>query len=177
MNLTKVRLLSFCHVYSLFSQLFCHEQSRLNFLINAAKNLGGTYVQKEEIFQQLDVIFFMMPLLPATKHTINDSVLKKLKKGVIIINTSRCGLIDTNALISGIQSGRIGGAGIDVYLNEGNYFFLDHSSKNIEDETLLSLLGNNKIVMTAHQAFAREAIGNILSTTLDNFQLWFWNER
>lgn len=134
------------------------------------KLLGGKYVSKEEIFKTCDVIFLMMPLLPATKHTINSEMLPLLKKGVIIINTSRGGLIETTALLEGIKSGIIGGAGIDVYENEGEYFFQDWSAKSIEDPTLVALLGNNKVVMTAHQAFfTREAIEKIVSTTIENF--------
>mmetsp|Transcript_24166 Transcript_24166/g.48065 ORF Transcript_24166/g.48065 Transcript_24166/m.48065 type:complete len:412 (+) Transcript_24166:188-1423(+) len=134
------------------------------------KNLGGTYVSKEEIYKQADVIFLMMPLLPATTHTINEDVLPMLKKGVILINTSRGGLIDTNALISGLHSGIIGGCGLDVYENEGEYFFQDYSSKSIKDERLVAMLGNNRIVMTAHQAFfTKEAIDKIVSTTVENF--------
>lgn len=131
--------------------------------------MGGKYVSKEEIYKQSDVIFLMMPLLPATKHTINESVLPMLKKGVILINTSRGALIDTNALIDGLHSGIIGGCGLDVYENEGEYFFQDYSSKSIEDARLVAMLGNNRIVMTAHQAFfTREAIDKIVSTTIEN---------
>lgn len=72
------------------------------------KEMGGKYVSQDEIFKSCDVIFLMMPLLPATKYTINDDVLPKLKKGVIIVNTSRGGLIDTKALVKGLQSGTIG---------------------------------------------------------------------
>lgn len=93
------------------------------FEADCVKEIGGKYVSKEEIYKTCDIIFLMMPLLPATKHTINSEVLPLLKKGVIIINTSRGGLIETSALLEGIQSGIIGGAGIDVYENEGSYFF------------------------------------------------------
>ncbi|KAL7498657.1 hypothetical protein ACHAWT_006479, partial [Skeletonema menzelii] len=133
------------------------------------KSLGGKYVSKEEIYKQSDIIFLMMPLLQATRHTINEDVLPMLKKGVIIINTSRGGLIDTNALISGLHSGIIGGCGLDVYENEGEYFFQDYSSKSIKDERLIAMLGNNRIVLTAHQAFfTKEAIDKIVSTTIEN---------
>jgi lactate dehydrogenase-like 2-hydroxyacid dehydrogenase len=88
------------------------------FEADCVKEMGGKYVSKEEIYKTCDVIFLMMPLLPATKHTINSEVLPLLKKGVIIINTSRGGLIETSALLDGIQRGIIGGAGIDVYENE-----------------------------------------------------------
>jgi len=133
------------------------------------KEMGGTYVTQEEIFKNCDVIFLMMPLLPATKHTINAEVLSLLKKGVIIINTSRGGLIDTDALVSGLQSGIIGGCGLDVYENEERYFFQDWSGKAVEDSTLVTLIGSNRVVLTAHQAFfTREAIDKIVSTTIEN---------
>merc|ERR1712007_60610 len=136
---------------------------------DVVKSLGGKYVSKEEIYQNCDVIFLMMPLLPATKHTINESVLPLLKKGVIIVNTSRGGLIDTKALVSGLQSDIIGGCGLDVYENEGDYFFRDWSGKAVQDNTLTILLGSNRVVMTAHQAFfTKEAIDKIVSTTIEN---------
>ncbi|KAL7531075.1 hypothetical protein ACHAXR_003828 [Thalassiosira sp. AJA248-18] len=133
------------------------------------KEMGGKYVSQEEIYKTCDVIFLMMPLLPATKHTINPEVLPLLKKGVILINTSRGGLIDTSALVTGLQSGIIGGCGLDVYENEAEYFFQDWSGKAIEDNVLATLMGNNRVVMTAHQAFfTREAIDKIVSTTIEN---------
>eukprot|EP00563_Minutocellus_polymorphus_P021390 CAMPEP_0197718266 /NCGR_PEP_ID=MMETSP1434-20131217/2488_1 /TAXON_ID=265543 /ORGANISM="Minutocellus polymorphus, Strain CCMP3303" /LENGTH=534 /DNA_ID=CAMNT_0043302897 /DNA_START=97 /DNA_END=1701 /DNA_ORIENTATION=+ len=140
---------------------------------DAVKELGGVYVSKEEIFEKSDVIFLMMPLLPQTKHTINMDVLGKLKRGVLIVNTARGGLVDTKALISGLQTGAIGGAGIDVFENEADYFFQDWSAKNITDPELTALLGNNKVVLTAHQAFfTKEAIDKIVGTTLDNLCEW-----
>lgn len=142
------------------------------------KALGGTYVSQEDIFKTCDIIFLMMPLLPATKHTINEKVLPLLKKGVIIINTSRGALIETGALVSGLNSGIIGGCGLDVYENEAKYFFQDWSAKSIEDNTLVSLMGNNRVVMTAHQAFfTREAIDKIVSTTVDNMSNFLEGKR
>lgn len=139
------------------------------FEADEVKSMGGKYVSQEEIYKNCDVIFLMMPLLPATKHTINAKVLPLLKRGVLLINTSRGGLIDTSALVTGLQSGIIGGCGIDVYENEGDYFFQDWSGKAIEDNTLVTLLGNNRVVMTPHQAFfTREAIDKIVSTTIEN---------
>jgi len=133
------------------------------------KEMGGKYVTQEEIYKNCDVIFLMMPLLPATKHTINAEVLPKLKKGVILINTSRGGLVDTEALVSGLQSGIIGGCGLDVYENEADFFFQDWSGKAVNDSTLSTLLGNNRCLITAHQAFfTKEAIDKIVSTTVDN---------
>ena len=151
------------------TKLLCYDI----FESDEVKKLGAKYVSKEEIYEQCDVIFLMMPLLPQTKHTICMDVLPKLKRGVIIINTARGGLVDTKALISGLQTGMIGGAGIDVFENEAEYFFRDWSAKNIEDPELTALLGNNKVVLTAHQAFfTKEAIDKIVGTTLSNLCDW-----
>lgn len=133
------------------------------------KAMGGTYVSKDELYAQSDIIFLMMPLLPQTKHTINMDMLPKLKDGVLLINTSRGGLVDTKALLHGLETGKIGGVGMDVYENEADYFFQDWSAKNIPDSDLVSLLGSNKVVLTAHQAFfTQEAVDKIVSTTLEN---------
>ena len=133
------------------------------------KDMGGTYTTQDEIYGTCDVIFLMMPLLPATKHTINQDVLPKLKRGVLLINTSRGGLIETGALVEGLRSGVIGGCGLDVYENEGEYFFRDWSADAIEDEALVTLLGSNRVVMTPHQAFfTKDAIDKIVSTTVEN---------
>jgi D-lactate dehydrogenase len=135
------------------------------------KAKGGVYVDQDEIFAQSDVLFLMMPLLPATKHTINKDMLHKLKPGVTIINTSRGALIDTKALLQGLNDGIIGGAGMDVYENEANYFFKDWSASQIDDPDLRALLGEHNVVLTAHQAFfTKEAVDKIVSTTLDNLR-------
>ena len=137
----------------------------------SVKQGGGTYVSQEEIFATCDVIFFMMPLLPSTKHTINMDILPKLKPGVIIINTSRGGLIDTQALLKGLKSGIISGVGMDVYENEADYFFQDWSAKQIQDTNLVALLGENNVILTAHQAFfTKEAVNEITRVTLENLR-------
>lgn len=98
-------------------------------------------------------------------------MLPKLKEGVLLINTSRGGLVDTKALLEGLKSGRIGGVGMDVYENEAEYFFQDWSAKQIKDPLLVSLLGNNNVILTAHQAFfTKEAVNKIVSTTLENLR-------
>jgi D-lactate dehydrogenase len=135
------------------------------------KQLGATYVSKDEIYAQSDVIFLMMPLLPPTRHTINMDMLPKLKTGVLLINTSRGGLIDTKALLEGIKTGIIGGVGMDVFENEADYFFQDWSARHIQDPDLVALLGTNNVVLTAHQAFfTKEAVDKIVSTTLENLR-------
>ncbi|CAJ1951996.1 unnamed protein product [Cylindrotheca closterium] len=135
------------------------------------KQIGGKYVTKDELYEQSDVIFLMMPLLPSTHHTLNMDTLPKLKQGVLLVNTSRGGLVHTGALLEGLKTGRIGGVGMDVYENEADYFFQDWSAKQIEDPQLVSLLGNNNVIMTAHQAFfTKEAVDKIVSTTLENLR-------
>jgi D-lactate dehydrogenase len=135
------------------------------------KQKGGKYVSKDEIYERCDVIFLMMPLLPATHHTINREVISKLKKGVILINTSRGGLVDTQALLAGLRSEIVGGVGIDVYEHEQDYFFQDWSARNVKDPDLVALLGHNNVILTAHQAFfTKEAVDKIVSTTLDNIR-------
>lgn len=135
------------------------------------KAQGGTYVSKDELLAKSDVVFLTMPLLPATYHTINRSMLSKLKKGVILINTSRGGLIDTKALLEGLRAGIIGGVGMDVYEEEQAYFYQDWSAKSMDDPDLEALLGNTNVVLTAHQAFfTTEAVTEIVGTTLENIR-------
>jgi D-lactate dehydrogenase len=147
------------------ANLICYDV----FESDAVKKLGGVYVSKDEIMERADVLFLMMPLLPQTYHTINEASLEKLKKGVILINTSRGGLVDTKALLKGLQTGVIGSVGMDVYENEQAYFFQDWSARKVQDPDLVALLGLNDVVLTAHQAFfTQEAVDKIVSTTIDN---------
>jgi len=130
---------------------------------------GGVYVSKDEIYDQCDIIFLMMPLLKPTYHTINNEAVKKMKKGTILINTSRGGLIDTKAVLKGLQAGILAGVGMDVYEHEQAYFFQDWSARHIPDQDLLALIGENNVVLTAHQAFfTKEAVDKIVDTTLHN---------
>ena len=100
---------------------------------------------------------------------INSETIAKMKDGVIIINTGRGGLIDTEALIEGLKSRKVGGAGLDVYENERYYFCEDESGKVMEDDVLARLLTFNNVIVTSHQAFlTEEALNNIVETTLNN---------
>ena len=149
------------------AKVICYDVSESD----PVKEAGASYVSKEECMGQADILFLMMPLLPATKHTINMDVLPKLKKGVILINTSRGGLVETKALLKGLADGIISGVGMDVYENEQQYFFQDWSARNIADLDLVALLGNNKVVLTAHQAFfTQEAVDAIVNVTIDNLK-------
>lgn len=135
----------------------------------AAKEENFTYMTKDEVFANADVISLHCPLFPETRHTINEESIEKMKDGVIIINSARGGLVDTEALINGLKDKKIGGAGLDVYENERDYFFEDESASVLEDDTLARLLSFNNVVLTSHQAFlTNEALNNIVETTFNN---------
>jgi len=131
--------------------------------------LGIQYVEKEELFKTSDIISLHAPLLPTTKHTINAEAIKMMKKGVIIINTSRGGLIDTTALMEGVKDGIIAEAGLDVVEGEDPYFFKDCTGDVIQDDAIAFLLACNNVTITAHQAFfTLEAMKTISHTTIAN---------
>ena len=135
----------------------------------AAKDENFTYVTRDEVFANADVLSLHCPLFPETRHTINEESIKKMKDGVIIINSARGGLVDTAALVEGLKNKKIGGAGLDVYENERDYFYEDESASVLEDDTLARLLSFNNVVLTSHQAFlTREALDNISEATFNN---------
>jgi len=136
-----------------------------------AERLGLRYVTLDEIFAESDVITLHTPLVPETKHLINADAIAKMKSGVMIINTSRGALIDTQALLAGLKRGQIGHAGLDVYEEESDYFFEDYSDRVMTDDLLARLTTFNNVVVTSHQAFlTREALTNIADTTLENIR-------
>jgi D-lactate dehydrogenase len=133
-------------------------------LVNAMQ-----YVTLDELFRRSDVITLHCPLNDETRYVINAESIAKMKDGVMIVNTGRGQLIDTNALIAGLKSKKIGSAALDVYEEEGNYFYEDTSDAVMEDDTLARLLSFNNVYVTSHQAFfTREALHNIATTTLQN---------
>jgi D-lactate dehydrogenase len=122
----------------------------------------------DQLLRESDIVTLHAPLLPATHHLIDAAAIAGMKRGAMLINTSRGGLVDTAALIDGLKSGQIGSAGLDVYEEESGYFFEDFSGEIIDDDTLSRLLTINNVIVTSHQAFlTREALGNIATTTLD----------
>jgi D-lactate dehydrogenase len=136
-----------------------------------AERHGLRYVALDEIFTESDVITLHTPLVPETKHLINAAAIAKMKPGVMIINTSRGALIDTQALLAGLKRGQIGYAGLDVYEEESDYFFEDYSDRVMTDDLLARLTTFNNVVVTSHQAFlTREALTNIADTTLENIR-------
>jgi len=139
-----------------------------------AKETGISYVSLEEIYKQADIISLHCPLTKDTEHLIDAKAIDSMKKGVMIINTSRGKLINTKDLISSLKSGKVGSAGLDVYEEESEYFFEDKSTEMITDDTLARLLTFPNVLISSHQAFfTREALHNIALTTLNNFKEFF----
>lgn len=131
--------------------------------------MGAQYAGLPTLLAQSDVISLHCPLLPATYHMINEESLQHLKPGAMLINTSRGGLIDTQAAIAALKSGQLGYLGIDVYEDEGSLFFQDLSDTVIQDDTFQLLQSFSNVVITAHQAFfTQEALSKIAFTTLSN---------
>lgn len=121
------------------------------------------------LYKASDVISLYCPLNKETKHIINDSSIEKMKNGVMLINTSRGGLIDTKAVIKALKSEKIKYLGIDVYEEEADIFFEDHEESMIKDDVLARLLTFPNVVVTGHQAFfTQEALDEIAKVTLGN---------
>jgi len=135
------------------------------------KDLDVKYVGLKELLEKSDVISLHCPLTPETRHIINRENLEKMKPHAIIINTSRGALIDTSALIEALKNRVIGGAGLDVYEEESEYFFEDLSDTIIEDDELSRLLTFPNVLLTSHQAFfTEEAMREIARVTLENIK-------
>ncbi|MDR1565222.1 MAG: 2-hydroxyacid dehydrogenase [Oscillospiraceae bacterium] len=133
--------------------------------------LDVEYVSLEELWPQADIISLHCPLTKETKDIVSSQSIEQMKEGVLLINTSRGGLIDTDALIEGLKSGKIGGAGLDVYEEEGEYFYEDFSSEVITDDNLLRLMSYPNVLVTSHQAFfTYEALEEIARVTVDNIK-------
>ncbi|HEY9886538.1 MAG TPA: 2-hydroxyacid dehydrogenase [Vampirovibrionales bacterium] len=140
----------------------------------ASEEIGFEYVSLKEIYQQSDIINLHVPLTLETYHMINKESLRLMKDGVVIVNTSRGQLIDTKDLIEGLKSGKIRGAGLDVYEEEDEYFFEDWSNQIVQDDDLARLLTFNNVIVTSHQAFfTEEALTNIAETTIQNIKTFF----
>jgi len=133
------------------------------------KELEMEYVPLSSLLAQSDIISLHTPLLPATRHLIDEAALSKMKPGVFLINTGRGALIETRALVKHLKSGHLGAAGLDVYEEEENVFFKDLSERGLQDDQLARLLTFPNVLVTSHQGFlTREALGNIATTTLQN---------
>ncbi len=139
-----------------------------------AEEAGIEFTNLKTLYKESDVISLHCPLTPETHYLINDKAIELMKPGVLIINTGRGQLIDTKALITGLKKGKIGGAGLDVYEEEANYFFEDFSSSTIGDDVLARLMTFPNVLITSHQGFfTKEALFNIAETTLKNIKDFF----
>lgn len=138
-------------------------------LDDSVRQQGAEYVTLEELYRCSDIISLHCPLTPDTYHLIDDEAVSGMKKGVMLINTSRGPLIDSAAVIAGLKSGKIGYMGLDVYEEEGDLFFEDLSDTVIQDDTFVRLETFPNVLITAHQAFfTAEAVENIRRTTYAN---------
>ena len=134
-----------------------------------AEEESFSYVSLDELYRESDIISLHCPLTDQTKYMIDKNSIDKMNEGVMIINTGRVQLINTNDLSEGLKEKKIMAAGLDVYEEEGEYFYEDKSDKIIDDDVLARLLSFNNVIVTSHQAFfTKEALHNIAETTLRN---------
>jgi D-lactate dehydrogenase len=131
--------------------------------------LGARYALPDEIGTSADIISLHCPLTPDTYHIVNADSLSRAKRGALLVNTSRGGLVDTEAVIEALKSGQLGGLALDVYEQEADVFFRDLSGTIIADDVLQRLVSFPNVIVTGHQAFlTREAVTTICQTTLQS---------
>ena len=133
------------------------------------KGLEAEYVPLEELFGNADIISLHCPLTSDTKHIINAKTIASMKNGVYLVNTSRGGLIDTDALIEELLQRKFGGVGLDVYEEEEGVFYEDCSGEIMTDDNLARLMTFPNVLVTSHMGFfTKEAMEAIARTTLEN---------
>lgn len=129
--------------------------------------LGVTFVDADTLHAESDVISLHVPLTPQTHHMIDAAAIARMKRGVMLINTSRGALVDARALVDALKSGAVGAAGLDVYEEEGPLFFRDLSMLPLQDDVLARLLTFPNVLVTSHQGFlTHEALDSIADVTL-----------
>ena len=139
-----------------------------------AKDSGLHYVELPELFEKSDIISLHCPLTEETRHIIDAESIARMKKGVTIINTSRGALVNTEDLINGIKDKKVGAACLDVYEEEGDFFYEDFSGHIVQDDKLVRLIAMPNVIVTSHQAFlTQEALDSIANTTIDNLTRFF----
>ena len=131
--------------------------------------LDAEYVPLEELMSTADLISLHCPLTSETRYLVNRQTIENMKQGVYLVNTSRGGLIDTDALIDGLVAGKFGGVGLDVYEEEEGIFYEDKSGEIMQDENLARLMTFPNVLITSHMGFfTREAMQAIAAVTLEN---------
>ena len=139
-----------------------------------AEGSGIEYVALDTLFRESDVISLHCPLTESSYHIIDREALGKMKDGAFLLNTSRGALVDSEALLEVLTAGKLRGAALDVYEEEANLFYEDMSDKIIKDDTLALLVSRPNVLITSHQAFlTEEALDNIASVTIQNFDEFF----
>lgn len=139
-----------------------------------AEGSGIEYVSLDTLFRESDVISLHCPLTESSYHIIDREALGKMKDGAFLLNTSRGALVDSEALLEMLTAGKLRGAALDVYEEEANLFYEDMSDKIIKDDTLALLVSRPNVLITSHQAFlTEEALDNIASVTIQNFDEFF----
>ena len=135
----------------------------------AFEALGGRYVARDVLAAESEIISLHCPLTPETRHLVDAAFLARSRAGLLLVNTSRGGLVDTRAVIAALKSRRLGGLAIDVYEQEASLFFEDRSSDIIDDDLIQRLVSFPNVLLTGHQAFfTKEAFGTICATTLES---------
>ncbi len=138
---------------------------------------GLEYRELDDVMAVSDIVTLHLPLTPETQHMINAESIAGMKPGVMLINTSRGGLLHTADVIEGLKAGQIGYLGLDVYEEEDDIFFQDLSSNILQDDVFARLLTFPNVVITGHQAFfTQEAVGAIATTTVDNIRAFIHDE-
>ena len=139
---------------------------------------GIRYVTLGELFAQSDILSLHCPLTSQTQHIINAETISQMKKGVVIINTSRGGLIDAEALTEGIKNKQVGAACLDVYEEESELFYEDNSGHILQDDVLARLISMPNVLLTSHQAFlTEEALNYIAEVTVRNISAFLKGEK
>lgn len=139
-----------------------------------AEGSGIEYVPLDTLFRESDVISLHCPLTESSYHIIDREALGKMKDSAFLLNTSRGALVDSEALLEVLTAGKLRGAALDVYEEEANLFYEDMSDKIIKDDTLALLVSRPNVLITSHQAFlTEEALDNIASVTIQNFDEFF----
>lgn len=143
----------------------------------ASKEIGFEYVSLEELYEKSDIISLHCPLTKETENIINEESINKMKDGVVLINCSRGKLINTASLIKAMETGKIGGVGLDVYEDEEEFFLRDMTNSYKRDTNLSILLSMPNLIITSHQAFfTSEALNKIASDTCQNIKEIFSGE-
>lgn len=134
---------------------------------------GVKFVDLDTLCREADIISLHVPLNHHTRYIIDAPQFELMKKGVMLINTSRGGLVNTRAAIGALKSGKLGYLGLDVYEEENGLFFRDHSEDILQDDVIARLMTFQNVLITSHQAFlTAQAVNDIATTTIENLDRW-----